>query len=127
MVACLGIMTGRVHCNDLSLPTKNILSEVNTASPVFIQHKDMHGDINTIYHVNMLYLLDRVFLRDNVGFLSNEQTKFMEEFFKQAHIVTESLNLQPNKGAYVDMTEPMYRLDGFLGDFIGVNDGQFAR
>ena len=127
MVACLGIMTGRVHCNDLSLPTKNILSEVNTASPVFIQHKDMHGDINTIYHVNMLYLLDRVFLRDNVGFLSNEQTKFMENFFKEAHEVTELLNIQPEDDAYVGMTKQNCSLDKFLGNFIGVNDGQFTR
>ena len=127
MTTCLGSMTGRVSCNDLIPRQKNVLSEINTASPTFIQHKDMYGDINTVYHVNLIHLLDRVFTMDSVGFLSNEQTQFMEEFFEQAHVVTESLNYQIYEDAYKNMTEPMYRLDGFLGNFIGVNDGQFKR
>ena len=127
-MVCLGLMTGRGFCVDnVYAPQKNLLSEVNTSSPVFVEYKDMSGDIQTVYHVNIIYLLDRVFVNDNVGFLSIEQTQFIENFFKEAHEVTELLNTQPDDNAYVGMTKQNYSLDKFLGGFIGVNDGQFTR
>ena len=127
-MVCLGLISGRGFCSDnVYRPQKNLLSEVNTGSPIFIQHKDMNGDTQTIYHVNIIYLLDRVFLNDNVGFLSIEQTYFIENFFKEAHEATELLNTQPEDDAYVGMTKQNCSLDKFLGNFIGVNDGQFTR
>ena len=127
-MVCLGLMTRRGFCDDnIYTPQKNLLSEVNTSSPVFIEYKDMSGDTQTVYHVNIIYLLDRVFINDNIGFLSIEQTQFIEDFFKEAHAVTELLNTQPDDNAYVGMTKQNYSLDKFLGGFIGVNDGQFTK
>ena len=127
-MVCLGLMTRRGFCEDnIYTPQKNLLSEVNTGSPTFVQYKDINGNMQTVYHVNIIYLLDRVFINDNIGFLSIEQTQFIEDFFKEAHEVTELLNTQPEDDAYVGMTKQNYSLDKFLGNFIGVNDGQFIR
>lgn len=127
-MVCLGLMTRRGFCDDnIYTPQKNLLSEVNTGSPTFVQYKDINGNTQTVYHVNIIYLLDRVFINDNIGFLSIEQTQFIEDFFKEAHEVTELLNTQPEYDAYVGMTKQNYSLDKFLGNFIGVNDGQFTR
>lgn len=128
MTACLGLMTGRVTCdNDLLGLQKNLLSEMNTASPLFITKRNMEGDLDTVYHVNFIYLLDRVFLKDTVGFLSTEQTTFIDLFFKEAHEVTERLQNNPDEDAYVNMTRTMKQLDEFLGSFVGVNNEQFTR
>ena len=95
MTSCLGSITGRVDCDSILFNIqKNVLSEINTASPTFIQSKSMSGDLETIYHVNLIYLLDRVFLKDNMSFLSIEQTDFINKFFKEAHDVTELLESQ---------------------------------
>ena len=127
-MVCLGLMTRRGFCDDnIYTPQKNLLSEVNTGSPTFVQYKDINGNTQTVYHVNIIYLLDRVFINDNIGFLSIEQTQFIEDFFKEAREVTELLNTQPDDNAYVGMTKQNYSLDKFLGGFIGVNDGQFTR
>ena len=127
-MVCLGLMTRRGFCDDnIYNPQKNLLSEVNTGSPTFVQYKDINGNTQTVYHVNIIYLLDRVFINDNIGFLSIEQTQFIEDFFKEAHAVTELLNTQPDDDAYIGMTKQNYSLDKFLGNFIGVNDGQFTR
>ena len=127
-MVCLGLMTRRGFCDDnIYNPQKNLLSEVNTGSPTFVQYKDINGNTQTVYHVNIIYLLDRVFINDNIGFLSIEQTQFIEDFFKEAHAVTELLNTQPDDDAYIGMTKQNYSLDKFLGGFIGVNDGQFTR
>ena len=128
MTACLGLMTGRVTCdNDLLGLQKNLLSEMNTASPLFITKRNMEGDLDTVYHVNFIYLLDRVFWKDTVGFLSTEQTTFIDLFFKEAHEVTERLQNNPDEDAYVNMTITMKQLDEFLGSFVGVNNEQFTR
>lgn len=128
MPSCLGSITGRVNCDDtLFVTQKSALSEINTASPTFIKSKDMHGNVETVYHVNFIYLLDRVFLKDSMSFLSIEQTDFMNNFFKEAHIVTELLDLKLGEEAYEGMTNPMFQLDNFLGTFVGENNEQFTR
>ena len=121
----LGIMVSRgigVSTNN----GKGYLSEVNTFDPIFITKEDMYGEKDTVYHVNLVYLLDKVFTNDTLNFLSMEQENYMKMFFKEAGIVTDALN-KPEEHPYNTMTKAMLQLDNFLGNYLGENDGRFSR
>ena len=110
---------------------KSILSEVNTGDPVFAVHTVIDGSKHADYHVNLIKLLDKVFLGNNLGFLSIEQERFMNKFFEQAGIVTNVLdnNISQNKDddPFADMDLIFRELDNFLGSYYGVDYGRFAR
>lgn len=111
--------------------TKNSLSEVNTGSPIFKINTTMDGTKHAIYHVNMIDLLDKVFMRDNLEFISIEQERFMGRFFQQAHVATNIMdnNALQNKNddPFANMDEMLRELDNFLGSYFGVNYGRFSR
>ena len=120
----LGIMVSRgigVSTNN----GKGYLSEVNTFDPIFITRQDMNGDKDAIYHVNLIYLLDNVFTKNNLNYLSIEQERYMKTFFNEADIVTKSLN-QLEEDSFKDMTRVMKQLDNFLGGYLGENDGRYS-
>ncbi len=104
---------------------KGYLSEVNTFDPIFITRQNMDGDKDAIYHVNLIYLLDNVFTKNNLNYLSIEQERYMKMFFNEADIVTKSLN-QLEEDSFKDMTRVMKQLDNFLGGYLGENDGRYS-
>ena len=94
------------------------LSEINTADPNFLVREHMDGSKKAFYHINLVYLMDKVFIRDNVHILSIDQERFMSKFFNEAGVVTNILN---NSGSnpYSNMDEIMLQLDSFLGSYFG--------
>lgn len=110
-------------------PRRNVkapLSEVNTADPIFLVKERMDGSKHAIYHTNLIYLMDKVFIRDNTYFLSIDQERFMNKFFNEAGIVTNRLQNKED-APYHDMDEIMLQLDSFLGSYFGEDNGRFAR
>ena len=105
---------------------KGYLSEVNTFDPIFITRQDMNGDKEAVYHVNLVYLLDNVFTKNNLNYLSIEQERYMKAFFDEADKATKALN-ELEENPYKDMTKAMLQLDNFLGNYLGENDGRFSR
>ena len=107
-------------------PIKGTLSEINTGSPVFYVKHHMDGSKETVYHVNLIDLLDRVFTKDGLRFLSIDQERFMSKFFKQAGIVTDLLNSESST-PYAGLDEAFQQLDDFLGSYLGVDNGRYSR
>jgi hypothetical protein len=103
---------------------KNPLSELNTADPIFSIKEAMDGSKEAIYHVNLIFLMDKVFTRDNLRFISIDQERFMSKFFNEAGIATDALH--SGTDPYANMDDVMIQLDNFLGSYFGVNYGRFA-
>lgn len=95
-------------------PCKSPLSEINTANPVFITYEHIDGSIEYTYHVNLIHLLDRLFIYDYYDALSIEQEKFIKRYLKEAD------NIE-------NMSEDMKQLDIFLGGYVGVDNGKYSR
>lgn len=102
------------------------LSEVNTADPIFLVREHMDGSKKAFYHINLIYLMDKVFIRDSLHLLSIDQERFMSKFFNEAGVVTDILK---NSGSnpYGNMDEIMLQLDSFLGSYFGENYGRPTR
>ena len=98
-----------------------VMGSIKTSHPVFIIKNHMDGSKEAVYHLSLIHILDRVFLKDNLRYLSIEQERFMEKFFEEAGIVTNLLNEGLiGEDLYKDMDEVMYQLDNFLGSYFGV-------
>ena len=110
----------------VSEPQKNPLSELNTADPIFFVKEHMDGSKKAIYHVNTVYLMDKVFVRDNLRFLSIDQERFMSKFFNEAGVVTDGLKSN-SSNPYSNMDEIMLQLDSFLGSYFGDDYDRLTR
>lgn len=110
----------------VSSKSKNAFSEINTGSPIFIIHENMDGTKQATYHVNLIYLLDRLFTDDYYSVLSIEQERFIRRFLYEAGKVMDKLDTDGDK-AYDGMSDVMKQLDNFLGSYEGVNDGRFTK
>lgn len=110
----------------VSEPQKNPLSELNTADPIFFVKEHMDGSKKAIYHVNIVYLMDKVFVRDNLRFLSIDQERFMSKFFNEAGVVTDGLKSN-SSNPYSNMDEIMLQLDSFLGSYFGDDYDRLTR
>ena len=110
----------------VSEPQKNPLSELNTADPIFFVKEHMDGSKKAIYHVNIIYLMDKVFVRDNLRFLSIDQERFMSKFFNEAGVVTDGLKSN-SSNPYSNMDEIMLQLDSFLGSYFGDDYDRLTR
>lgn len=110
----------------VSEPQKNPLSELNTADPIFFVKEHMDGSKKAIYHVNIVYLMDKVFVRDNLRFLSIDQERFMSKFFNEAGVVTDRLKGN-SSNPYSNMDEIMLQLDSFLGSYFGDDYDRLTR
>lgn len=115
------------------LTTKSSLSEINTGDPFFAVSKQWDGTVDVTFHVNLIDLLDRVFMEGNYQSLSIEQERVAKKFFKDADKVTQKLQntaaLPTDKyvqEARKDLDEVFKQLDQFLGSYVGENNGQFA-
>ena len=116
-------------CRMFTVPStkpRKALSEINTADPCFMIHEKMNGSVSVKYHVNLIDLLDRVFLNDTQNFLSIEQDRFMDMFYKRAGEVTDKINSN-DKDPYQNMDTVMRQLDIFLSGYIGEDNGKYTR
>lgn len=133
--------------------TKNPLSEINTGQiSMYTKHR-MNGDIETRFHVNIIDMLDQIFIHDALKYSSIEQERFFKVFFDQAGIATDILQLQSTasnslnsnacdniKGStdselqeildldpYEHMETVFKELDNYLGAYRGQKDGRYKR
>lgn len=107
---------------------KSPLSEINTANPIFITHKSMNGDEIATYHVNIIDLLERLFVNNYNTVLSIEQERFIIRFLYEAGKVNDALDNNENEDTALNNLSPiMKQLDCFLGNYTGENNGQYAR
>ena len=105
-------------------PNKSTLSEINSGSPLFyIKHK-MDGTKQTVYHVNIIDILDRVFVNDATKFMSLDQERFMSRFLSACHTIQGNLD---SENIYNDVDDVFKDLDQFLGNYIGVDDAKYTR
>ena len=107
-------------------PVKGTLSEINASQPYLYVNETMDGCKEVKYHVNLIDLLDRVFMNDNLKNLSEEQMEFVTAFFEQAGLATDRIRSNvPNP--YSGMDEAFMDLNSFLGGYSGVDYGRYAR
>lgn len=107
-------------------PVKGALSEVNTGSPIFEICTTMDGVRHAHFHVKIIDLLDKIFLTDLLNLATVEQERFFSRFFNQAGIVDRAIN-ESAEDIYKDVDDVMRDFDRYLGSYIGVNDGEYAR
>ena len=105
------------------LPCKGSLAEINTREPTMYQKRYMDGSIHTVYHVNMIDLLGRVFVHDGLKFLSLTQERFISRFFEACDKIREA----EKEDVYEGVEEEFKALDLYLGGYVGVDDGQYTR
>ena len=123
----VGIVTNKDNYN-INYPRKSPLSEINTADPIFIIHNRMDGSEVATYHVNLIYLLERLFVNDYNTVLSIDQERFIRRFLFEAGKVTDAINNKESEEDALENLSPIMRqLDCFLGNYTGENDGQYAR
>jgi len=105
---------------------KSPLSEVNTGDPlIYIKHL-MDGTRQVKYHVNLIDLLERVFLNDGIRFLSLEQERFISEYLNEGGIVTDKIKSEDSE-PFKDMDIVFKQLDDFLGSYRGIDNGRYTR
>ena len=101
-------------------PVKNPLSEVNTGSSIFITSTSLFNEEEPVFHVNMIYLLDKALLNNTFSMMSIDEERFIRRFLYEADKAVKEKSLDV-------MSETMRNFDVFLGNYRGVNDGQFTR
>lgn len=104
----------------VATPVKNPLSEINTGSPIFINNTNLFNEKEPVFHVNMIYLLDKALLNNTFSMMSIDEERFIRRFFYEADKAVKEKSLDV-------MSEIMRNFDVFLGNYRGVNDGQFTR
>lgn len=112
-----------------SIPSNNPrkpLSEVNTAETYLIVNEKLDGTKEAKYHVNLIDLLDKVFLNNTQDFLSIEQDRFMDKFYKVAGDITDRIN-KANENPYDKVDAVLLQLDDFLGGYVGEDNGKYTR
>ena len=123
----IGIVTDKDNYN-INYPRKSPLSEINTADPIFITHNKMDDSEVATYHVNLICLLERLFVNDYNTVLSIDQERFIRRFLFEAGKVTDAMNNKENEENALENLSPIMRqLDCFLGNYIGEDDGQYTR
>ena len=105
---------------------KRPLSEMNTASPLYVIKNTLDGSKEARYHVNLVHLLDLAFINGQLSMLSIEQERYLTKYFKQGDVVTEALNSN-SADPYGSLDEIFKQLDSFLGGYIGEDNGKYAR
>lgn len=105
---------------------KGVLSEVNTANPIFYVKYKMDGSEETRFHVNLIDQLDRVFRYDGMRFLSEDQKRYFDQFFEQAGLATDKIKAKI-PSPFNNMDESFIQLDEFLGSYLGVDHGPYER
>ena len=105
---------------------KGALSELNSGDPIFYFKHKMDGSVASVFHRNIIDLLDRVFAYDGLRFLSEDQERYFSEYFSQAGVVTDKIN-KDIPDPFNNMDQTFIDLDTFLGSYLGVDHGSYTR
>lgn len=105
---------------------KGALSELNTGDPIFYFKHKMDGTTSSVFHRNLIDLLDRVFVYDGMRFLSEDQERYFTEYFTQAGIATDKIK-KDIPSPFNNMDQTFIDLDEFLGSYLGVDHGPYTR
>ena len=114
------------HTIGMKKPVKGVFSEVNTGDPFLYVKQHINGKDEIKYHVNLIDLLDKVFMYDGIKFLSPEQEKFIKMFFVQAGEVIDKVNSQQSN-PFENIDDEYLALDKFLSNYTGQNIGPYTR
>lgn len=95
---------------------QNMPGRLWTGNPLFAIQNHMDGSKEATYHVNLIYLLDRVFVRDSMNPLHRDQERFISRYLNQGGVVTNKLNTG-DTNPYVSMDDVLKQLDSFLGSY----------
>ena len=104
---------------------KGTLSEVNSKNPIFYLKHHLDGTEEAVYHVNIIDILDNVFLFDAKKFLSRKQERFIDQFIKAAGIIDQ--RFENGEKLYTDIDPVFIKLDHFLGNYKGVDENEYTR
>ena len=108
------------------LPCKGTLAEVNSNNPIFYLKKKIDGTQITVYHVNIIDQVGQVFVHDGLKFLTRKQERFFTRFISACQTIHDNY-VNGKEDIYEGVDESFKSLDQFLGNYIGVDDGQYAR
>ena len=95
---------------------KIILSEVNTGEAVHLIKNSLTGEKIAEFHVNLINILDRALLNNNLDYLSIDQERLVSQYFKEGHEVDTLIN-EEHENPFKDMNPLTYQLDLFLGSY----------
>ena len=107
---------------------ENLVSMIRTGNPLYVVKDCMDGSKEAIYHVNLIYLLDNVFTKNNIKYLSIEQERYIAKFLQEGGKVNDKIN-EGTEGVdpYENMDNVMRQLDNFLGSYFGEDNDKYSR
>ena len=95
---------------------KTVLSEVNTGEAVHLIKNSLTGEKIAEFHVNLINILDRALLNNNLDYLSLDQERLVSQYFKESYEVDTLIN-EEHENPFKDMNPLTYQLDLFLGSY----------
>lgn len=116
------IPTSVFTCRHKKASSVGNLSELNSGSPYIYVKNKISGKKEPKFHVNFIEILENVFRHNATKYMSIEQERFLAKFFAQANKVTNET------GSYDEHLDDTFKaFDQFLGNYVGENNGQYAR
>ena len=107
---------------------EGLVGMIHTGNPLFVIKDCMDGNKEAIYHVNLVYLLDDAFTKNNIKYLSIEQERYIAKFLQEGGEVNDKINKgTEDVDPYENMDNVMRQLDNFLGSYFGEDNGKYAR
>ena len=103
-------------CPDREYTKKTRLSEVNTGEAVHLIKNSLTGEKIAEFHVNLINILDRALLNNNLDCLSIDQERLVSQYFKEGHEVDNLIN-EEHENPFKNMNPLTYQLDLFLGSY----------
>lgn len=104
--------------NDINV-IYNALADRNSANAIHYCYKDMNGNDIYKFNVNIIYLLDKYFTKNNNKMLSIEQERFVNKYLKEAQSKTEDEEFI--------LTNLINQFDIFLGNYLGDNVNEYVK
>lgn len=107
---------------------EGLVDMIHTGNPLFVIKDCMDGNKEAIYHVNLVYLLDDVFTKNNIKYLSIEQERYISKFLQEGGEVNDKINEgTEDVDPYENMDNVMRQLDNFLGSYFGEDNDKYSR
>ena len=107
---------------------EGLVGMIHTGNPLFVIKDCMDGNKEAIYHVNLVYLLDDVFTKNNIKYLSIEQERYIAKFLQEGGEVNDKINEgTEDVDPYENMDNVMRQLDNFLGSYFGEDNDKYSR
>ena len=107
---------------------EGLVGMIHTGNPLFAIKDCMDGNKEAIYHVNLVYLLDDVFTKNNIKYLSIEQERYITKFLQEGGKVNDKINEgTEDVDPYENMDNVMRQLDNFLGSYFGEDNDKYSR